>query len=167
MSRISPAAGVLWAAVVLMAATSVKTTNQSTPAAQHQETAGWRSNWPPLPKTGWQAAPPNDVRNAYEFAALHPEVMRYIPCFCGCARLSHHGSSEDCFVSARPKGSVSWNAHGQVCPMCVAIGLQVRQMYLDGKSTREIRTAIEKKYGAEFGAARTETPIPPSEAERR
>ena len=166
MKRIVPAVGVLWAAVVLMAATSATMRNQDTPG-RHEETSGWRSNWPPLPKTAWQAAPPEDVRNVYEFAALHPEVLRYVPCFCGCAKLSGHASSEDCFITSRSKGTVSWNAHGQVCPMCVTIGLQARQMHLEGKSLGEIRAAIEKKYGVEFNATRTETPVPPpSEAAR-
>lgn len=68
---------------------------------------------PPIPDLGF--APPRpieEVRAVYEFAALHPEVMRYVPCFCGCER-SGHQDNEDCFVKARAAdGSVTWEAHG-------------------------------------------------------
>src|SRR5215471_18863849 len=29
------------------------------------------------------------MRATYEFAARHPEVMKYVPCFCGCGRMGH------------------------------------------------------------------------------
>src|SRR5258705_13848623 len=46
--------------------------------------------------------PAEVVRAAYEFAARHPEVLRYVPCFCGCERGGHQGNA-DCFVGARDK----------------------------------------------------------------
>jgi hypothetical protein len=68
---------------------------------------------PPIPDLGF--APPRpieEVRAVYQFAAMHPEVMRYVPCFCGCER-SGHQDNEDCFVRARAAdGSVTWEPHG-------------------------------------------------------
>ncbi|MGH9314326.1 MAG: PCYCGC motif-containing (lipo)protein [Vicinamibacterales bacterium] len=68
---------------------------------------------PPIPDMGF--APPRpieEVRAAYQFAALHPEVMRYVPCFCGCERNGHQ-DNEDCFVRARAAdGTVTWEPHG-------------------------------------------------------
>jgi Protein of unknown function with PCYCGC motif len=68
---------------------------------------------PPIPELGF--APPRpfeEVRAVYRFAALHPEVMRYVPCFCGCERNGHQ-DNEDCFVKARAAdGSVTWEPHG-------------------------------------------------------
>jgi hypothetical protein len=68
---------------------------------------------PPIPDLGF--APPRpieDVRAVYRFAALHPEVMRYVPCFCGCERDGHQ-DNEDCFVRTRATdGSVTWESHG-------------------------------------------------------
>src|SRR5262247_2475131 len=36
--------------------------------------------------------PVDVIRASYEFAARHPEVLNYIPCFCGCERAGHKGS---------------------------------------------------------------------------
>src|SRR5688572_4300013 len=68
---------------------------------------------PPLPAVGFRPPRPIDtVHAAYRFAALHPEVLRYVPCFCGCERDGHQ-DNEDCFVESRaPDGTVSWDAHG-------------------------------------------------------
>ena len=49
-----------------------------------------------------RAAP--EVQEAYIFAAKHPEVLRYMPCYCGCERevpphhTPAHASNYDCFV---------------------------------------------------------------------
>lgn len=72
-----------------------------------------RAELPPIP-AGPQVLPrpPLVVQAIYEFAARHPEVLRYVPCFCGCERMGH-GSNHDCFVSRRdPAGRVTWDAHG-------------------------------------------------------
>lgn len=68
---------------------------------------------PPLPAVGFRPPRPIDiVHAAYRFAALHPEVLRYVPCFCGCERDGHR-DNEDCFVASRAAdGTVSWDAHG-------------------------------------------------------
>jgi hypothetical protein len=52
------------------------------------------------------------VRAAFEFAARHPEVLEYVPCFCGCERQGHKGN-DDCFVRSRDReGNVEWEPHG-------------------------------------------------------
>lgn len=45
------------------------------------------------------AAP--EVQEAYVFAAKHPEVLSYMPCYCGCEnpRFAHR-NNYDCFVDA-------------------------------------------------------------------
>lgn len=69
---------------------------------------------PPLP---FSPAPPARpvavVRAAYTFAAEHPEVLSYVPCYCGC-EISGHRGSEDCFVAARDAGGdvTEWEPHG-------------------------------------------------------
>ena len=40
------------------------------------------------------------VRAVYVFAAKHPEVLSYVPCFCGCETRGHK-HNDDCFVAAR------------------------------------------------------------------
>ena len=49
----------------------------------------------------------------YTFAAEHPEVLSYVPCYCGCERGGHRGN-EDCFVTARDANGdvIEWEPHG-------------------------------------------------------
>jgi len=73
-----------------------------------------QDNLPPLPfDPAPPARPAEVVRAAYRFAAEHPEVLSYVPCYCGCERSGHRGN-EDCFVTARnAKGDVTeWEPHG-------------------------------------------------------
>jgi hypothetical protein len=82
----------------------------STPAAT--PAVGYRGPLPPIPMSPHAAAAPDVVRAIYEFAARRPDVMRYVPCFCGCER-NGHTDNEDCFVSARAAdGRPEWDTHG-------------------------------------------------------
>jgi hypothetical protein len=69
---------------------------------------------PPLPAVSFRPPRPIEtVQAVYRFAALNPEVLRYVPCFCGCERSHGHRDNEDCFIASRAAdGSVSWDAHG-------------------------------------------------------
>jgi len=67
---------------------------------------------PPVPTSAYAAAPPDVIRAVYEFAARRPDVLRYVPCFCGCERNGHKGN-DDCFVAGRAAdGRPQWDAHG-------------------------------------------------------
>jgi hypothetical protein len=51
-----------------------------------------------------EAAP--TVQEAYRYAVANPDVMRYMPCFCGCGAQGHT-SNLDCYVAdLRQDGSV-------------------------------------------------------------
>ncbi len=68
---------------------------------------------PPLPMVQFPAPrPPEMIRSVYAFAANHPEVLSYVPCFCGCENFGH-GDNHDCFVAHRDaEGRVTWEPHG-------------------------------------------------------
>jgi len=69
---------------------------------------------PPFPFDTEPPIRPIQVINAaYTFAAEHPEVLAYVPCYCGCERGGHRGN-DDCFVMARAaNGDVTqWEPHG-------------------------------------------------------
>ncbi len=104
------------------------------------------------------------VRAAYQFAARHPEVMNYMPCFCGCERAGHKGN-HDCFVSKRDGATVqAWEPHGLVCEICLLVAQQAEQMHNTGASLTAIRQALEAKYATivyERGH-HTKTPMPPA-----
>ena len=59
---------------------------------------------PPLPSVGFAPVRPMDVvRATYDFAAQHPEILKYVPCYCGCGEQGHK-ANESCFVASRSKG---------------------------------------------------------------
>jgi hypothetical protein len=125
-----------------------------------------QANLPPMPTQ--QYAPPrpmNVVRDAYLFAAEHPEILSYVPCFCGCERGGHKGN-HDCFVAARDeKGDVTaWEPHGLDCTVCIDVATEARQMHASGASVRDIRAAVDKKW-AGFAGGHTPTPAAPSKGE--
>jgi hypothetical protein len=68
---------------------------------------------PPIPASALPPPrPPEVVQAVYTFAARHPEVLHYVPCFCGCQR-SGHKDNDDCFIAARDeKGRPTWEPHG-------------------------------------------------------
>lgn len=50
------------------------------------------------------AAP--EVKQLYEFQLTHGDLMRYIPCFCGCGN-DGHANNRDCYIKqVNPDGSV-------------------------------------------------------------
>jgi len=78
-------------------------------AAQSPATLGELPSLPEVPQRA--ARPPDAIGAAYEFAARHPEVLGYIPCFCGCERKGHR-SNHDCFIASRDaEGRVAWSPH--------------------------------------------------------
>jgi hypothetical protein len=47
-----------------------------------------------------------EVKRLYEFQITHGDLMRYMPCFCGCGNVGHR-SNRDCYVKeVAPDGSV-------------------------------------------------------------
>ena len=119
---------------------------------------------PPLPFQAYAPPrPPDVVRAAYVFAAEHPEILSYVPCFCGCERAGHKGN-EDCFVARRDEAGdvVEWEPHGLDCAVCLDVARDAQQMFSSGASVRDIRSAIEKKWAsAAAHGTHTPTPLPP------
>jgi hypothetical protein len=148
------------------AAPKAQTAQTPAPVAEVPEIARMphpQKTLPPLPVQAYAPPrPPDVVRAAYAFAAEHPEVLSYVPCFCGCERGGHRGN-EDCFVSARDaNGDVTdWEPHGLDCTVCIDVATEARQMFTSGASVRDIRGAIEKKW-AGFHGGHTPTPQPES-----
>ena len=99
------------------AAQSAQSQPRTPPVAEVPEVARKphpQATLPPLPFSPSPPARPADVvRATYKFAAEHPEVLSYVPCYCGCERSGHRGN-EDCFVTARDgNGDVTeWEPHG-------------------------------------------------------
>ena len=107
--------------------------------------------------------PPAVIQDTYRFAAEHPEVLSYVPCFCGCERGGHRGN-DDCFVKTRnAQGDVTeWEPHGLDCAVCLDVANEAMQMTRSGASVRDIRAAIEAKWNRP-GSGHTPTPMPHSD----
>jgi hypothetical protein len=102
----------------------------------------------------------DQVALAYQFALDRPDVMLWMPCYCGCGGHSGHRNARDCFVKATSSsGDVQLEEHGSACDVCVDISLKARQMTLAGASLRETRTAVDQEFG-DIGPG-TDTPLPP------
>jgi hypothetical protein len=116
---------------------------------------------PPLPNPGFAPARPMETtRLAYEFAGRHPEVIKYVPCYCGCER-SGHGSNESCFVRSRDaRGGVTWDDHGWGCTICIDVAAEAARMFAGGADATSIRAAIDRKWTGRFPSS-TPTPKPP------
>ena len=101
-------------AITDMARTAQVAPRQSAEAPRGPVATLPSSDLPPLPILQFTPPrPPEVIRSVYEFAAEHPEVLDYVPCFCGCENFGHR-SNHDCFVDHRSAdGEVTaWDAHG-------------------------------------------------------
>ena len=105
---------------------------------------------------------PDVIRAAYRFAAEHPEILSYVPCFCGCEHSGHRGN-EDCFVHARDTNGdvIEWEPHGMECTICIDVATRSMQLFQSGASVRDIRQTIEKEW-APHATTHTPTPAPPA-----
>ena len=76
--------------------------------------AAKKISYPPIPSPGFAAGRPIDqARAVYQFAAEHPEVLKYVPCYCGCESTGHP-HNESCFVKRRDAAGnvLEWDTHG-------------------------------------------------------
>jgi hypothetical protein len=89
---------------------------------------------------------PVTVQQAYQFAAANPEVMKEIPCYCGCGSIGHE-SNYACYVSqVDDTGKLTFDNHALGCSICVDITQDVMRLLRDGKSTPETRAYIDATY---------------------
>ena len=122
-----------------------------------------QANLPPIPFRGYAPPrPPEVVTAAFRFAAEHPEVASYVPCFCGCQQAGHRGN-HDCFVRSRAANGdvIEWEEHGLECAVCIDVATRSRQLLASGASLPEIRAAIEREFSPNFPSM-TPTPKPPA-----
>ena len=59
-------------------------------------------DWP-----GWMDDLDPEIKQLYEFQLVNGELMRWMPCFCGCHLEDGHRNNRDCYVdTVNPDGSV-------------------------------------------------------------
>ena len=114
----------------------------------------------------WEARPayvqalPDAWRAAYLFALERPDVLQWVPCYCGCGGMGH-GSNLDCFFKGRAQaGTFVYEEHGSYCDICVETANMASEMLTRGRSINEIRAAVDATFGG--GAVPgTDTQMPP------
>lgn len=122
-----------------------------------------QANLPPIPFRGYAPPrPPDVITAAYQFAAEHPEISSYVPCFCGCQQGGHKGN-HDCFVRSRAANGdvIEWEEHGLECAVCIDVATRSRQLLASGASATDIRAAIEREF-LPSASTMTPTPKPPA-----
>ena len=89
---------------------------------------------------------PVTVQMAYQFAAANPDIMKDIPCYCGCGNIGHT-SNYSCYVSSvDDKGKLTFDNHALGCSICVDITQDVMRMLRDGKSPQDARAYVDATY---------------------
>lgn len=54
---------------------------------------------------------PAEVKTLYEFQVTHGDLMKWMPCYCGCGQSAGHKSNRDCYIkSVRADGSVVFDS---------------------------------------------------------
>ena len=120
----------------------------------------WDASWPSLPVVANVARtlPVDLADDVYAFAGRNPDLLQYVPCYCGC-RSQGHRSNLECYVRQHgPNGQVTeWNSHGYTCPVGPDITGDVMLWHQDGTPLSAIRDHIDH----EFSSRGPATPTPP------
>ena len=89
---------------------------------------------------------PVTVQEAYQFSAANPDIMKDIPCYCGCGNIGHE-SNYACYVSdVDDQGNLTFDNHALGCSICVDITQDVMRMLREGKSPQEALAYVDATY---------------------
>ncbi|MET3193951.1 PCYCGC motif-containing (lipo)protein [Gottfriedia sp. OAE603] len=100
------------------------------------------------------------MQQIYLLAAQNTDLLKNIPCYCGCGDSVGHKSNLDCFINeVKADGSVVWDSHATTCVNCLEIALESATLKQKGKTNLEIRKYIDDKYKDGY-AKPTDTPMP-------
>ncbi len=101
---------------------------------------------------------PSAVKEAYQYAAAHPDELAKYPCYCGCGKMGHT-SNRSCYIKEiAANGSITFDNHAAGCGICVDITKDVMRLKAEGQSSRQVRTYIDAQYSS-YGPS-TNTPLP-------
>jgi hypothetical protein len=117
-----------------------------------------RATWAARP--AYVRALPADWQSAYAYALARPDVLQWLPCYCGCTAMDHR-SNLDCFFQRREiPGSYVYEEHASFCDVCVNTANLAQQLLREGKTIVQVRAAVDARFGGL--APGTDTPLPPA-----
>jgi hypothetical protein len=93
---------------------------------------------------------PVTVQQAYQFAVANPEILKQIPCYCGCGAMGHSSNYSCYVVGAGSDGEVIYDNHALGCSICVDISQDTMRLLDQGKEVSEIFAYVDSSY-ARFG----------------
>ncbi len=86
------------------------------------------------------------TQQAYQFAVANPDVMKRIPCYCGCGAMGHT-SNYSCYVeSVDAADKVKFDGHALGCSICVDITQDAMRLSKQGQSPQDIKAYVDKTY---------------------
>jgi predicted small secreted protein len=89
---------------------------------------------------------PLAVQQAYQFALANPDVLKKIPCYCGCDNLGHT-SNYLCYVAGiEADGSTRYDPHALGCSICVDITQDTMRLLREGRSLPDIKLYVANTY---------------------
>jgi hypothetical protein len=95
----------LLASVLVLLLATTGCTSNTTPASSNVKLAPTSV----LPARMQNA--PTTVREAYQFAIANPDLLKQVPCYCGCNAVGHT-SNYACYVKeAKPDGTIVFDDH--------------------------------------------------------
>jgi hypothetical protein len=93
---------------------------------------------------------PVAVQQAYQFAVANPELMKQLPCYCGCGAMGHTSNYACYAAGTNADGSIEFDPHALGCSICVDITLDAMRLLEQGKSVPDIRAYVDATY-SRFG----------------
>ena len=98
------------------------------------------------------------TEEAYAYAMYHPQIVKWMPCYCGCGGMGHR-SNLDCYLKpGQPGGETIFEEHASYCDICVKTTLLAKKMFAEGRTLREIRDAVDQTFGGSTPGTLTDLP---------
>jgi hypothetical protein len=100
------------------------------------------------------------ARKVYAVAATNTNVIRHIPCYCGCREQGHQHTAH-CVVKRQAADGrmIEWNEHGGMCPLGPDIVGDAVPWHQHGSPLHQIRVDIDREFSL-FGPPTPTPPVP-------
>jgi len=100
------------------------------------------------------------VESAYAYALARPDVISWMPCYCGCVAMDHRSNLDCFFKPTQPGAELEFEEHASYCDVCIDTALMAKQMLAEGHGLRAIRDRVDATFGGM--APGTVTALPPA-----